>query len=346
VHIVAQGVRCAVGLSAEAAAAAIRARISRVRSHPFLVDGACEKLRCACDPRLDAKVLGVERMVMMADQGLRQILERLIRDAPSIQNVDVLLALPEVRPGFEAREAARVMSALARVRSSSIAVGSVEQVGAGHAGALSALAEAARRLSDGRQQVYVVGGVDSYLDNATLDWLEDDLRVKRVGTRAGFTPGEAVAMLAIVNDGTRVHHRLSSLAKVTGVACTREARSAGSDTGLMGEALTETISRVTREFHPPEEVITDVYGDINGERERTQDWGFALMRTAACFRDGTAYVSAAGECGDVGAATGALACVLAVQAWRRGYANGPRALVWAGSWGGLRGAALLQPGRS
>jgi 3-oxoacyl-[acyl-carrier-protein] synthase-1 len=31
-----------------------------------------------------------------------------------------------------------------------------------------------------------------------------------------------------------------------------------------------------------------------------------------------------------------------VQSWARGYALGPRALVWAGSEGGLRGAVVLE----
>jgi len=94
----------------------------------------------------------------------------------------------------------------------------------------------------------------------------------------------------------------------------------------------------------PAEVISDVYCDINGERARTEDWGFALARTSERFRDGTAYTSFVGECGELGAATPAIGCVVAVQSWRRKYALGPRALIWAGSWGGLRGAAFLEQG--
>ena len=47
----------------------------------------------------------------------------------------------------------------------------------------------------------------------------------------------------------------------------------------------------------------------------------------------------------LGAATAALNCMLATQAWQRGYAMGPRALLWGGSWNGLRGTMLLEQGR-
>jgi hypothetical protein len=70
------------------------------------------------------------------------------------------------------------------------------------------------------------------------------------------------------------------------------------------------------------------------------------MRTGELFRDPSAYLTAVSRIGDLGAATGALSCVLAAQAWARGYASGPNALVAGSSWSGLRGAVLLTSGES
>jgi 3-oxoacyl-[acyl-carrier-protein] synthase-1 len=147
--------------------------------------------------------------------------------------------------------------------------------------------------------------------------------------------------MAIVGEEGLRRHRLQPLARVSAVCCRHEPQSFDGDEGLLGRVLAEALESATSSLGPDQE-INDVYGDINGERPRTEDWGFALMRTTRRFRDGTAYVTPVGSCGDVGAASGALGCVLAIEAWRRGYAHGPRALVWAGSWGGLRGAALLE----
>ena len=98
-------------------------------------------------------------------------------------------------------------------------------------------------------------------------------------------------------------------------------RDAASDTGSTGEALGKAVLSAVRDLNFPKEVITDTYGDINGELARNHDWGFAVLRTVNRFPDGTDYVTSAGQCGDVGAATGALGCVLATEAWKFGAAQ-------------------------
>ena len=193
-----------------------------------------------------------------------------------------------------------------------------------------------------QHELVIVGGVDSYLDLPTVDWLGADDRIARAGIRNGFTPGEGAAMLAVASRSACRWLGAKPLAVVRDVACTQEKRNPAGEAGLLGEGLTQAVLGATRQLRLPHELISDVFGDINGERSRTEDWGFALMRTANRFRDGTSYVTHAAACGDIGAASGALSCVLAVQAWRRVYANGPRALAWGGSWGGLRGVAVLE----
>lgn len=82
--------------------------------------------------------------------------------------------------------------------------------------------------------------------------------------------------------------------------------------------------------------------DINGERYRGEEWGFVCLRLSQYFDDPTAYDSPADCWGDMGAASGPLFIMLACQAIARGYAKGPRALLWTSSEGGLRGAAVIE----
>jgi 3-oxoacyl-[acyl-carrier-protein] synthase-1 len=87
--------------------------------------------------------------------------------------------------------------------------------------------------------------------------------------------------------------------------------------------------------------VDTLYSDINGERYRSEEWGFVAMKTPSLWK--SLGYEAPGSCwGDVGAAFGTLAGVLAVQSYQRRYARGPRSLVMAGSDSGLRGAMLLQ----
>jgi 3-oxoacyl-[acyl-carrier-protein] synthase-1 len=192
-------------------------------------------------------------------------------------------------------------------------------------------------------EVAVAGGVDGYLEADTLDALEADRRLTREGVRGGFTPGEAAGAVVLASDAALQRAAAAPLAQVAGVATRIEQRSASDDAGLLGEALTEAVDAVCADLAGA--LVDAVYCDINGERWRAEEWGFASLRLGRLFRDASRYVSASGEWGDVGAATGALGCVLAVEAMRRGYARGPRALLWGASWSGLRGALLLTPAR-
>jgi len=236
VHIVALGVRCAVGFSAEAAAAAIRAGISRISEHPTLRDGRGDELPCARDPRIDPAARAPERMILFAGHALREVANKITSAALPAQ-ATVLLALPELRPGFAADQAISVQRTLASLALANLDVRSVELVGEGHAGALLALQMAAQRVSIGREEICIVAGVDTYLDVDTVAWLEAALRVAREGVRNGFAPGEAAAMLVVMNEAACRRRRLGSLALVRGVACARELRNARSAERLMGEGF-------------------------------------------------------------------------------------------------------------
>jgi 3-oxoacyl-[acyl-carrier-protein] synthase-1 len=320
----------------------VRAGISRLGLHPSLLDNSGEPLRCARDGLLPPNRFGVGRAVELAKTALDEVLVKLIGLGARSTAVRVLLALPDARPGFGPPEVQEIVRALRDAPRAGELRLKVDAVGGGHAGGLRALEMALGHLAQYPEQICVVGGVESQLDTATLAWLDDGRRMARNGVRGGFAPGEGAAMLAVMHPTTRVRLRAPSLARVRDVAVAREPRSIDSDEGLLGEGLTEVIDRVTRTLRLPEEQIDDIYCDINGERHRADEWGFTLLRRPAAFRDGSAYDSPACAWGDVGAASAPLGCVLAIQAWRRGYARGQRALVWASSPAGLRGAVVLE----
>jgi 3-oxoacyl-[acyl-carrier-protein] synthase-1 len=340
VHIVALGARTAVGLRAESSAAAVRAGVSRVREHPFLVDARGEKLMLGYDGALDPALLGCLRMLSLARHALREVASKLTARGSYAARIPLLLALPEVRPGFGADHARFIEQQLA-AETADIGGMDVERAGAGHAGTLRALELAAQRIATGQSEVCLVGGADTYLESDTLHWLDTEQRLSRTGIRSGFPPGEGAAVLALASNSARRALGLRSLASVRNVATTLEKRPADSQEGAFGEALTEAFERAGRSLRSGER-FEDVYCDINGERARTDDYGFALLRTSRHFRDGAAYTMTTAQCGDLGAASAAFHCMLAAHAWQRGFARGSTALVWGASWSGLRGAAVLE----
>lgn len=333
VFIVAHAARTCVGLSGEATASAVRAGVSRVMAHPFFIDGSGQPLMCGRDPQIDPEQLGFQRLESLATRTLDTLLAKASLRSP----VMVRLALPEPRPGFTADDAAQ----LGLILSANRDVHARCQPD-GHGGALRALKEAYDEVDQARAEIAIAGGVDSYLDADTLAWLDDEKRILRDGIRAGFSPGEGSAMLMLASAAAVRRLQLRPLARVRNAHLAHEARDLNSETGSLGEGLSQAVVEATRNLRLPDELITDLYADINGETHRTEDWGFTVLRAPNAFRDASHYVNPGTQCGELGAATAALGCILATHAWQRRYAKGPRAMVWAGSWSGLRGATVLE----
>jgi len=94
---------------------------------------------------------------------------------------------------------------------------------------------------------------------------------------------------------------------------------------------------------PPESPKVDrILCDMNGERYRGNEYGFAAIRNPTLFRNAADFETPADCWGDIGAASGPLFVCLAAEAEARNYSKGLQTLVWASSEQGLRAAALLR----
>jgi 3-oxoacyl-[acyl-carrier-protein] synthase-1 len=335
--VVAVGARTPVGYRADASAAAVRCGLSALRDHPFMVGARGEPIRGALDHGLDPARQGGIRLAVMARSALQEALESVRLDQDGGLKLDVLLALPEERPGLTAANAAWV----ARELTHGLTPAPAELSARGHAGALEALRQAVARITDGSVDLCAIVGVDSYFAPDTLDWLEAGRRLAGSTNRDGFFPGEAAGCVIVASRFALGALQLPRLARVSGAHAAMESRTIASDAEVLGHGLADAVLGATGALRLPAEAVDDVYGDINGERYRADEWGFALLRAGRALRAVQCKIPAS-SWGDVGAASGALGCVLAVRAWVRGYAAGPRTLVWGGSDHGLRAAVMLQ----
>ncbi|MCY1047763.1 hypothetical protein OV208_41080 [Corallococcus sp. bb12-1] len=340
VEVVAVGARTPVGLTAAGSAAAVRAGISRCAEYPF-IDLRGEQVVVAADALLETSLEGRDRLLPMAESVLDELESRLGEKILYGGRLTLLLALPEVRPGFSESDASWVVQSLeARLRGKTSNV-RVELAGRGHSGALRAVEQVMKECTEGRDNLFLVVGADSYHHSETFMWLERNRRFAQPGVRSGFIPGEGAGGLALMSAGLRRRLGLPRLAIVRGVCTAQEERLRDSDTGSFGVGMTQAVRGALAGLDPTQECVDTVYADINGERYRSEEWAFVALRAPQGWK--TSGYKAPSDCwGDMGAAFGALGGVLAVQAFARRYARGPRALVMAGSDSGLRGAMLLQ----
>jgi 3-oxoacyl-[acyl-carrier-protein] synthase-1 len=336
------GARTAVGLSAEASAAAVRGSISGLGLHPFFIDQEDEPVSFAADPAIDPDAPIAERMLRM----MQSVTEEALQHAQSA-SIDVdccWLALPEPRSGL-APNLSEWLGA-AQADSLGLPVDSLRTLSRGHAGGLMAAQGAALMLSRGEAEAALITGVDSYHDPRTIQSLDVRRRLMSARNRSGFPPGEAAGACLLVRSDAAERLGLPVLARLLSAATATEPHPLRSTEPCLGEALTAVLASVGSNLNAPHNLITASYCDLNGERYRNEEYLYAMMRAQEVFVDPHDYTSPADCWGDVGAASGPLFAVLAVVSSMRGYAKGSVPLLWAGSDSGYRSAVALGLGHS
>ncbi len=340
VEVIAIGARTPVGLNAETSTAAVRAGISNHDEFAF-ISATGEPLIVAADSQLESAMEGRDRIVTLVNSVVEEVMQKYAQIANYSGKYHILLALPEERPGFSEQDAQRVVDATRFGLETKGVKVQVDIARRGHAGSIQAVEQAVQQCLQHADELFLVIGADSYIHTETFIWLERNLQFAQPGVRSGFIPGEAAGCLVIASSKLRTTLGLPTLAIVGGIGVAQETLLRNSETGSFGVGMSEAVIAATRGLQLPRDAVDTLYIDINGERYRSEEWGFVAMRTPLLWK--SLDYQAPSDCwGDVGAAFGTLAGVLAVQSYLGDYAEGQRAIVMAGSPSGLRGAMLLQ----
>lgn len=332
-----------IGLTAAAAAAAVRAGISGFGYHPFMVDSEGRPMTVATLPGLSESDV-VQRLMGALLASLREALGPVLPTVSSHDSVALLVGLPGPRPGLDEALRSRAERMLATEFGATIGRRMIAQVG--HAAGLLAVAKALDLLREEPRATVVVAGADSWLDPDTLEWLEDTGQLHGAGKRNnawGFVPGEAAGVLVLMSLAAAIARGVRPLAVVRAAGVGREHRLNQTGEVCLGDGLTQAF-RAALAALADDERVSDIYCDMNGDPYRADEYGFTVSRTREGFDSPGEFVAAADCWGDVGAASGTLAIMLAVIAGEKGYAKGPHCLVWGSSNTGERGAVVLRCG--
>ncbi|MEM9460054.1 MAG: beta-ketoacyl synthase N-terminal-like domain-containing protein [Myxococcota bacterium] len=330
--------RTPLGLTAQTSAAAVRAGISRIGDHPVWCDLAGEPIRMARDGVLSPELCGVDRVFELATAPLLAACDSCRARAPSVP-IRVILGLPQLRPGWTAAHEQRYIQRIDQLTHPRGNVQLVYTKKRGHAATLAALDIAVRAIAQGGDELFVVGGADSYHEPKTLAWLQRNGQLKTLATRSGFLPGEGAGFVVAASTRLTAHFHRGDRVEVLGSASALEPKLIKTGADTVGEGLSRAIREAAASLRSP---VHNIYCDINGERYRTDEWAFVSLRCHSVLDDPAGYVAPVDCWGDLGAATGTVGLSLAMQAWERGYARGPTALICAGSEDGLRCVTVLE----
>lgn len=301
------------------------------RGDPFVV-----AMAPYLDPVLDSEGRMVELARMAAEESMGAVVS-----LPGLKQVGMIVGLPSPRPGLRSDLSKRIGESLAGEVFDGIRVSGVQLLPNGNSAGLMAIGAACRELRAGTAGFLLAGGVDTYIDPDTLEWLDDRERLHIPTNAWGFLPGEAAGFCLLCSAATAAEHGLAMLGKVAAMATDNEPNRIYTETVCIGEGLTKVVRRVLG-FIPEGRKIDTMLCDQNGEAYRADEFGFTLARTAEGFVDPSDFGAPADCWGDVGAASGPLFVVLAAMAAKKGYAKGPRTMLWTSSEGGERSAALFE----
>jgi 3-oxoacyl-[acyl-carrier-protein] synthase I len=334
-----------IGRTALATAAAVRAGVSGFSRHGFMVDAAGKGLSVGQFPWLLPSRDVASRIADALVAAVREALAPLQASIASKTRpqVSLLVNLPSPREGLPATLAQSVVAAIEQAFGG--VFDKVRVAALGHAGGVVAIQSAAAALASGSDSnaACIVVGADSYLDPGTLEWLEQTDQLHGAGERNnawGFVPGEGAGALLLLMPEFALEHGIRAFGRIAGIGLGREAQLAGSGEVCLGLGLTAAV-RTAVGLLAPGEKLSDVYCDMNGEVYRADEFAFTVTRTRERFVAASDFAAPADCWGDVGAASVPLAVVVACIAGAKGYAKGERALVWASSVTGERGAVVI-----
>ncbi len=341
INIIGIGARTTISATAPLTASAVRAGINCFAEHPYMIDKVGEPMIVAMDNELSEELLGIERFLQLATHAAQEALTPLNPSNQSIPNITLIIGLPAKRFGLPAHLATEIAQQLPNKIAGKWTFEQIKTIAGGHASALLAIEQAIQIIQQNPAQLCLIGGVDSYLQPETLEWLDYNEHLHSTANRYGFIPGEAAGFCLLASQQTVHQLSLKPLAQILAVASTQEKNCINTDTVCIGEGLSAAFTNVFQTLKPTNRQIEQIYCDLNGERYRADEYGFSVLRTREFFIEPGKFIAPADCWGDVGAATGALLINLITTA-AKGYAQGELSLLWTSSESGERSAALLQ----
>jgi len=343
IAIIGCGGRTPLGHDHRSSAAAVRAGIDAIAEHPFMIDRFGQPMKVTRDAALDPRLTGPARLTALIVPAARAALEGITRtNLPP--KIALVLSVGEQRPGQEAGTGAAVARALCDALDGLPAISEVLQWMGGHAGGIAAMGTAQRLIAEGRAEIVLACGVDSYLVPETLEWLDETEQLHSEENIYGFCPGEAAGAVLIARADAALRLGRTPILELVSVGSGIEKNRIKTEDICLGDGLAAAFRAAANPLDGKEKVDR-ILCDMNGERYRGNEYGFAVLKNAGLFRNAADFEAPADCWGDVGAASGPLYACLAIEAEARGYSKGPLTLIWASSEAGHRSAALLrQPG--
>lgn len=336
IRIVARGMCCAVGHTAPAAIAAIRARMNHFRDTQFVGPGGFPLVGAQLH---EVDCWGARRLRLMLDSVLAECMPGPPRQSP-MAVVPLLLLLGEsTRPGADHRWADEAFGArpglpdfLAHPASAIYTTGK--------AGIADVLLDARRLLwgntPDAPRQV-VIAGVDSLLSAGSIGHFLRQERLLCNDNTDGFIPGEAAAAIVL----TKAAEKTPGL-WIDGIAKAREVASPGGELPQRADGLSAAMREAARDAGCRIADLAFHASGMSGESAYAKELALALARALEVRVADFPHQLIARSVGETGAACGPLTLAWLAGVMGRADGPGPSALLHFANDDGARAALVVR----
>jgi len=341
VVIVGVGANTALGDSVEASMASVRAGIAAMQEHPYMIDHHGDPMLLSAAPYVDSELPAIDRMIEMGKTAAMQAIQPVINSNPKVP-LEFILGLPELRPGLAENFEKEVEESIAKFIDLDYPVQATQALSGGHASGIMAMEVAYHMIQNDPKILCLVGGIDSYIQSDTLEWLDATEQLHSPNTIWGFCPGEAAGFTLLCSQQFADYFGLEYQAELLAIASASEENLIKTDTVCVGKGLSKAFKGVFKILDSTDEKISNTICDMNGEPYRADEYGFSVARTTHYFEDSADFMTPADCWGDIGAASGPMYAALNRLTISKNIKCPNNTLIWASSECGHRAAAILK----
>ncbi|AZO31825.1 MULTISPECIES: hypothetical protein [Mesorhizobium] len=278
----------------------------------------------------------------LVNMAARAIMDALASPAADPRTTLLMLVLPEKfrnHPAFEEIDPSGFLNAVMQACGGPFHEAS-RAIDGGAAASIGVLDQLSETLARPDVERILLGGVDSLVNDKDIARLGAAGRLKGSDNAQGVVPGEAAAFVCLQS---RPDPKSPGVASIHGAGFAQEADSVLTERYSQGKALLGALQGTLNGAGngPREPDIVFVVSNGNGERYSGWEANIARSRFYRTRREILPIAYPAMTVGDVGAASGALALLVAADSFTAGYAPGPVAMCEIASEAGLRAAALV-----
>jgi uncharacterized protein (TIGR02270 family) len=331
--IVGCGAVTPVGLNVLQTCAAIRARVSGVRTIMTRPPDFAPVFGAVVPARGGLKEIDSDWLVSLAARAIR---EALSPESPDPSRTALLLSVPPPDADQQRQEVPWIQRVESRLKQKFHAASAVFTDG--HAAPVRALIAARELLELGEVRHCLIAGVDSMVNLACVDRLAAWNRLHGEDNAQGVIPGEGAACVLVTRAPNQRH---APLALILGCGTASEADTVLGTRTSVGAGLLAALRSAQRDAGIDESLIAFRASDMTGERYRGLESMLAEARFYRTRRERFSAWLPAMSVGDIGAAAAPMALIVSAVAMARGYAPGECAMCELSSEQGLRGACVI-----